>query len=193
MSAQVVQAPNLFDYFRELIETARADTHVQVGDEASLYLASMLAERARTERTNPDLTLVELHMRASQGSPAERASSYRELGDQALHELGYFTDSVRSRVVSENYYAEMGAAGYDNAAAILRQWFADALGPILRELSQSFVDCVELLGRVREANRPRRDEVDGLYAEWLESRDEQIAGRLRKLGLIIPRGGLVEG
>jgi len=193
MSGQVVQAPNLFDYFRELIDEARGDTGVPLADETSLYLASMLSERARADRTNPDITLVELHIRAADGSPAERARGYRELGDQALHELGYFTERVHRKTVSEDYYAEMGAAGYDQAATIFKRWFADAMGPILRELSRSFMDCVELLSHVRHANRPRQDEIDGLYSNWLESGDEKIAARLRTLGLIIPRGGPVQG
>jgi hypothetical protein len=146
-------AENLFDYFHGRVEEARAGAAVRISDDTSLYLATLLTDRARTDRPAPaEQTLAELHLRAANAAPAEQARTYRELGDRALYLLGYFAESLERRSVGPRYYAEMGSAAYGRADQVFKRWFSDAFGPVFRELAGRFGACVALIEEVREAS-----------------------------------------
>lgn len=185
--AKVVPADNLFDYFHDRVEEAREGRDVRLSDDTALYLASLLSERARADRPErPEQTLAELHARAAHAGPSERADTYRELGDRALYLLGCFQESLRRRVVSPSYYAQMGAAGYARADRVFRTWFADAFGPVFRELARHFDDCVEVLGEVSDRHREEHRDLMQLYQAWLRDGSPQLARRLREQGLLVP-------
>jgi hypothetical protein len=191
MGQSMVDTSNLFDFFHERVEEARAQRTLAISSETRLYLASLLAERTRSDRsTMPEETLAELHLRASQATPTEQARTYREMGDRALYALGYFTESLQRRTVGPTYYSEMGQAAYQRADALFRRWFADAFGPVFRELAARFDECVGLLAEVRKKHRdlPTEDPVR-LYERWLETGDEAYATQLRSLGILIDRQG----
>ncbi len=137
---------NLFDYFHGKVEDVRAARQVRVSDDTALYLARLLTERARADRpAPPEQTLAELHARAAICRPAEQARTYQELGDRALYVLGCFRTSLSSRAVGPSYYAQMGQAAYARVDRVMRLWFADAFGPVFRELAGGFDQCVGLL------------------------------------------------
>jgi hypothetical protein len=183
---------NLFDYFRDCVEDARAEDTVELTDETALYVATLLSERARTDRVAPQAdTFAELHARASQLRPAEQAKTYRELGDKALYDLGYFSEHLKRGTVSLDYYQAMGASAYQRVDQVLKRWFADAFGPLFSELSGQFLDCVRVVSAVRQAHHGA-DSVDAMYDEWVATGSEDLANRLRKRGLIIPRKGSME-
>ena len=189
MGQSMVDTSNLFDFFHDRVEEARAQRPVALSAETRLYLASLLAERTRCDRpTLPEDTLAELHLRASQAPPAEQARTYREMGDRALYSLGYFTESLRRRTVGPSYYSGMGQAAYQRTDELFRRWFADAFGPVFRELAARFDDCVGLLAEVRKQHHdlPSDDPVR-LYERWLETGDETYANQLRAMGVLIDR------
>jgi hypothetical protein len=191
MSSRVTTASNLFDYFHTRVEDVRATRPVRISSDTSLYLTSLLVDRARADRpTAPEQTLAELYGRAANAPPAEQARAYRELGDRALYLLGYFAESLRRRTVGPTYYADMGAAAYHRVDQVFKKWFADAFGPVFGELALRFEDCVHLLEAVREVHRrDHPDETLLAYERWLASGSEPDASRLRALGLILPPSG----
>lgn len=188
MSDNVAHASNLFDYFHERVETAKQELAVDLSGETSLYLASMLTERARTDRPGPpEETLAELHAAAAHAPPAKQVRAYRELGDRALYLVGYFKESVARKSVGVSYYSDMGSAAYRRVDDVIKQWFADAFGPVFRELSDSFSNCVELLGHIRSYQDEQPDVLSRLFEEWQRTGSEDSASRLRRLGVLIPR------
>lgn len=186
MSQRLTTASNLFEYFEARIDEARVATDVRVSDDAGLYLANLLTDRAHIDRAPVEGTLAELHMEASSKPPVEQIRAYRELGDRALYNLGYFEDSLRSGTVSPSYYTEMGAAAYLRVDDVFKRWFRDAFGPLFRELAGCFTACVTVLRAVRETHEGR-DELALLYEEWLDTGSEDLARRLRARGLVLPR------
>lgn len=190
---RVMTANNLFDYFHDRVEDARTSLPVRICDDTSLYLTSLLVERARTDRpTTPEETLAELHMRAANAPPAEQARAYRELGDRALYLLGYFAESLERRTVGPAYYAEMGSAAYHRVDIVFKRWFADAFGPVFRELAFRFTDCVHLIEDVRRTHdEDNPDDPMALYRLWLATGNAQYADKLKELGILLlpPRTG----
>lgn len=194
MSMTVMSASNLFDHFHERVDDAIDREGVDLADDTRLYLASLLAERARADRpTAPETTLAELHGRAALAAPGEQAAAYRELGDRTLYLLGYFQESLTRRIVGPDYYASMGKAAYHRTDLVLKAWFADAFGPVFHELSAQFDACVNVIGSVRASHvEDQPDPLLRLYERWVETGSEQARERLVRRGLILPGGEPVD-
>lgn len=186
---------NLFDFFHARVADAKAETGLSISNDTSIYLASLLADRARSDRPGPpEQTLAELHASAAHAPPGAQASRYRELGDRALLLLGFFREHLdrRRRLVGPGYYEDMGAAAYHHVDLVLKRWFSDAFGPVFRELAEGFRGCVAVLDRVRARtpSEARADEFDallGAYDRWLAGGARGEAATLYAGGLILPR------
>ncbi|HMV66355.1 MAG TPA: hypothetical protein PKA64_05860, partial [Myxococcota bacterium] len=165
MDSKITCEVSLFDYFHRRVDDARAEGRVRLTDDAGLYLAQMLADRARMDRDAPRAdTLAELHAQACHAAPAEQARTWRELGDRALYDLGTFKEHLERRVVPLSYYEAMGSAAYERVDAVLKRWFSNAFGELFQELAARFHDCVRVLDAVRSAHD--EDQVDRLYEAW---------------------------
>ena len=66
-------------------------------------------------------------------------------------------------MVGTSYYKDMGAAAYHRVDVVIKQWFADAFGPVFTELAEGFERAVALLQTLRAAER---DEVASLTARY---------------------------
>lgn len=194
---------NLFDFFLGHVTEAVEDHAVPVGEDSVWYLTSLLVERAhptREPRQEP-ATLAELHLQAREGDRSTAIRAYRALGDRALVTAGFFHRSLSRKLVSRQYYLDMGAAAYDTLAGLLRaagfgraqvvgEGAGRGLDAVYDELAQAFEACTEVLDEVREAVR---DEVGraasdadivALYEEWLRSGSPRLAARLQALGVV---------
>jgi hypothetical protein len=192
MTSHVTPADNLFDYFQDKVTCASTGFELDLSADTMLYIASMLAERARVDRSAPDeATLVELYARAAAASPAEKARTLRELGDRALYQVGYFQESLDNKIVGRSYYSEMGAAAYYRADQVFKRWFSDAFGPVFTELAYRFETCVGLLERVKNATRSDTDDLQQRYEQWLTTGSDDIANRLREHGILLNTGSLL--
>ena len=178
---------NLFDYFNRHVTEAHEDLDLGLSSDTQLYLAQLMADHARADRPAlPQRTLAELHGRAANAPPAEHVRTYRELGDRSLYVLGTFRESLDGRVVGESYYAEMGAAAYWRVDGALKRWFADAFGPVFRELALCFAGCVQVLDLVRDRHdESHPDVLFRLYREWRETGSESARARLRAHGVLV--------
>ncbi len=167
----LAESINLFDFFHDRVEAARADVSPQFHDDTVLYLAQLLADRARTPSTEQAHTLAELHGAAAHASPGKQAATYRQLGDRSMYQLGFFREHLdrARRPIGPSYYADMGAAAYRRCDQVLKRWFADAFGPVFEELSRDFQACVDLLTAVRRDADPASDGFARAYERWLLS------------------------
>jgi hypothetical protein len=187
MSATLVGADSLFDFFHDRVLVARGQVGADVHDDTVLYLARLLSERASAAQNDATPTLAELHGRAAHAPPGRQASVYRELGDRALYLLGFFRehlDRVR-RPVGPDYYRDMGIAAYDRCDQVLKRWFADAFGPVFTELSREFEACVRVLSSVRTHDGSREDDLVAAYERWLLATDAVPTDSPRTSGIIV--------
>ena len=193
MKPLLTEADNLFDFFNARVSDARDEVDLTISDDTALYLATLLADQARSDRTAlPETTLAELHGRAANAPPGKQATAYRELGDRALYLLSFFREHLdrQRRPVGPSYYEDMGAAAYHKVDLVLKRWFSDAFGPVFTELAEGFRECVGLLDRVRL----KTDEagVMHVYERWLVTGTASDAASLYAGGLILPRDPTTE-
>ncbi len=199
---QIWTRESLFDFFHEQVGVAVTNQGHPVSTEGVYYLSNLLVERRRAADAPTGETLVDLHLRARQGGRAEAIQAYRELGDQALYTTGFFRRSLSRKSVGVSYYQGMGAAAYAQLAGLLGPTRGGLIGvsqgldAIFRELARTFAACSEILREVRDALRAQvartsASAVLELYEQWLETGSPRAAERLRDLGVVPARPGLV--
>jgi len=177
---------DLFAFFHDRVHQAHDDDRLGLTGDATLYLAQLLADRARLDRRTPDGdTLAELHLLHADAPPSRQVAAYRELGDRALHDLSCFRERVERTVVGPGYYEQMGAAAYARLDGLLKRWFADAFGDVFRELAERFRDCAALLRAVRHGCEDAAS-LDRLLTHWEETRSEHVRAQLIRRGLLVP-------
>lgn len=198
---------NLFDFFHAYVDQAVDQQSAPVSEEGVWYLTGLLVDQARPAAEPEGATLAELHLRAREGDRATAIRSYRSLGDQALVTSGFFPRSFSRKLVSRQYYIDMGAAAYDSLAGLLRaagfgrgQVVGDArpgtrgLDAVYDELAGAFEACAEVLTTVREAVRDSTEgkvsdaDIVAMYEEWLVSGNPRLAARLAGLGVVPGKG-----
>ncbi len=188
----ILAETNLFDFFREKVETAVAHQRAAVSANTVYYLSGLLADGGHLAADDAPggTTLVELRERAASAPFAESVTLWRRLGDTALMTLGFFRESLERRRISRDYYEQMGASAYGTLRGILRD---PAGGPdIFGELEEHYRDCAEVIAEVRDESRDENDtNILRLYEEWEATGSPRIAERLRKLGVIPMRARML--
>jgi hypothetical protein len=187
MTTAVDVSTNLFDWFHQRVRAAHHAAGTELTTDTELYLANLLAHRARND--GPDggpTTLVELHAKAAQGTPSEQVRHWRELGDRSLYTVGYFEESLSRRLVGPSYYVDMGAAAYARVDDVFRRCFANAFDGLFLELAQKFEACTRVVKEVRRSVDDQPDFLDRWYQEWLETGSDELAEKLRSHGLVLP-------
>ncbi len=185
------QAANLFDFFHERVEDAVDKQHAPVSQDGVYYLSSLLVDQARAKPEDKGVTMVELHLEARSGDRVKAVQLYRKMGDRALYLSGFFRESLQNKVVSLDYYMNMGRAAYDQLSRMLRMPGAAGLNDVFAELAEGFPACAEVLAEVRSEVKERTDaDILKLYEECMATGAPSAAERLRELGVIpMPGGG----
>ncbi|MBM4365188.1 MAG: hypothetical protein FJ102_03160 [Deltaproteobacteria bacterium] len=186
IAAKIVAEDNLFDFFKDRVESASRAQRRPVTQDTVYYLSHLLAEAGHAEEAGAGApsTLVEMRERAANGGFAESVTWWKRMGDHALLGVGFFRENLRQRRLSIDYYAEMGAGAYGTLARILREPSSN-LPDVFGELSTRFETCAEVINEVREESRENNaTDIVRLYEEWLASGSPRVAERLRQLGML---------
>lgn len=186
---------DLDGFFRQVVNGAVREGHLDASDATRMYLVALLADYAkpgalkRETLRRPFTFLLRDALRA-QG--AERFERLRSLGDDVLYVTGFFGDHLDRRGVERQYVTGVGSRAYDEAAAILKRMGPDdATGPdVFAELAARFDGFVDVVRDVSDAiyamnARAPADVVD-LYERWMKRGSTSLAEALVSWG-IVPR------
>jgi len=188
----IALAPDISQFFREVISDALRVRQVDASDAAESYLVGVLCdfthpdEEAGSTFTQP---LTFLLRDAMEASGAERFRRLRSLGDRVLYALGFFGGHIELKGVDRGYVVTVGSSAYQHAAAMLR---LKAQAPdVLSELAAKFGRFAEVLRDVAEGTlvcgvRDERSVVK-LYERWLKTGSSRLAGELSAMGILPTR------
>jgi hypothetical protein len=109
----------------------------------------------------------------------QRCNVLRQLGDLALFLGGVFPQSYARRGIEKDYFIGMGGSAYDYLAEHHQHY-----QNIFAELAATFAGIMELVAAVCSA-RQCYDATDilSLYQRWRDSKDPELADKLRELGI----------
>jgi len=173
------------EYFKGLVESALARQHLRATELTSYYLVDLLCRFVRPDRRIPffediDQPLALRLARALESGGMEQRARLRNLGDSSLFVSGYFSDSLRRRVVDVDYYVSMGEYAY----ASLGRRDEDAFGEVFTELARKFVAFTDVLSDISEQTGTAGSaDVLRLYERWLRTGSPRDGQRLADRGI----------
>lgn len=174
-------------YFRETLTTAMRARHVAATEPTASYLVSVLADFVSAP-PDPDPLALKLAAALSQG-PSERAQSLKEIGDTSLYVSGFFAESLTRRLISVEYYEQLGRAAYGQLARMPRQ-ASRGLRDVYEELAAQFARFVEVFGELRaHTTLACPHDVAALYERWRATGSDWLKAQLRACGVILLEPG----
>lgn len=195
-------APNITQYFQEVISDAIRARQVEATGAATSYLVSLLCSFTHPDDASEatfDRPLTFLLRDAMEASGAERFQRLRALGDHSLYALGFFGGHIEQRGIAKGYVSSVGATAYTNAAAMLRsrakaerQASGGSPPDVLSEMAAKFDRFAAVLADVAEGTLAcgARDErsIVKLYERWLKTGSSRLAEELGARGIVPTRG-----
>ena len=173
------------EYFKDLIDSAIARQHLRTSELTTYYLVDLLCRFVRPDRRIPfnddsgDPLALRL-ARALESGGMEQRARLRNLGDFSLLTSGYFSDSLRHRLVDVDYYVSMGEYAY----ASLGRRDEDAFGDVFADLARRFVAFTDVLSDVSEQTGTAGNaDVLRLYEKWLRTGSPRDGQRLADRGI----------
>jgi hypothetical protein len=199
VSSTIAIAPNITQYFQEVISDAIRARQVEATHAAASYLVSLLCSFTHPDEgagSGFDRPLTFLLHDALELTGAERFRRLRALGDHSLYALGFFGGHIELKGVDRGYVSSVGSSAYTHAAAMLRtraraQQSSGELD-VLSELAAKFDRFAAVLADVAEGTLAcgARDErsVVKLYERWLKTGSSRLAEELGARGIVPTRG-----
>jgi hypothetical protein len=182
MNNSDISALSPVEFFKNRVEHACERQHVKFTSLASYYLVSLLAEYAEANKRSSqaqDDPLAVTFMRALYSAGRERRRGLKYIGDASLFISGFFSDSLRRKLVDVDYYVSLGSWAYaemsDNDSC---------LSEVFAELSEKFVCAVDVFEEISETVcLTRNDDLLRLYEKWARTRSKRLARLLEEYGI----------
>lgn len=172
------------EYFRSLVESALEHQHVRARALTSYYLVNLLCGYVRFGAGAPlheDEPLALQLARALDSGGEEQRARLRSLGDISLFVSGFFSDSLRRKVVDVDYYVSMGEYAYASLSRCERDTLAETFG----ELADRFPSFVDVLCEVSEQSGLTSNiDLLRLYERWLRTGSRRSGQQLADLGIV---------
>jgi hypothetical protein len=179
MSEAVFERTSAVEYFRDLVEGAMAHQHVSAGELTAFYVVHLLA--SFTQRTDTGEPLGLELAQALEASALRQRVTLREVGDRSLFLSGFFSDSLKRRLVDVDYYVSIGGLAY----AALTRLETDHLSPVYAELAEKFAAFVDVLSEVSERTSCSSNaDLLRLYEKWLKTGSRRSAQLLAERGVV---------
>ena len=193
MQSDVISFDSLQDHFHHLLVDATDNQHVEVSDETTHYLTSLLVSFSSVDmlfHRNEDgrylKPLAIMFCEAHQAeTPSLRYQGLRQLGDTALFIAGMFPGVLHRKPVGIDYYIAMGGSAYSSVSELVdRLKFGDSYRDIFSELHAHFTVLVDVLSEVAESsNLHSQADILQLYEQWMQTGSKRIASKLRAAGI----------
>jgi hypothetical protein len=180
MSDVVFRRESAVEYFKQLVDEALAHQRIAARELTAFYVVQLLAGYLQQrEGEDSDEPLALKLARAVEAGGFRQRTTLRQIGDTSLFMSGFFSDSLRRKLVDVDYYVSIGGYAYN---ALSRQE-TDALSPVFAELADKFAGFVDVLSEVSERSAcSSNSDLLRLYERWLKT------GSSRSGQLLIERG-----
>ena len=179
MSDAAIRRESAVEFFKDLVDGALAHQRITAGELTSFYVVNLLAGFLQRPVEEDDAPLAIRVARALETGGVQQRTSLREIGDVSLFMSGFFSDSLKRKLVDVDYYVSIGGWAYNALSRV----DSDTLSPVFGELSEKFVGFVDVLSEVSERTSCGSNvDLLRLYEKWLKT------GSPRSGQLLIERG-----
>jgi hypothetical protein len=171
-----------------MVKDTIASQKLQADELTVFYIVQLLAGRLERSQ-DPDEALAIRYRRALNYGGMDRRKNLRRVGDESLFVSGFFSDSLKRRLVDLDYYVSIGSSAYET---LCRCETRDTFAPVFFELADKFVGFVDVLSEISERTRATRDaDLLRLYEKWLLTGSKRASSLLAEQG-IVPNASLTK-
>ena len=177
------------NYFADELKVVMEKHRLSALETSTLYLASLLSRHIESHNffaVGPngklaDNFLTDLYIQYLQAKPEEQKLVLQRLGDVCLLVSGYFSDSLRRKVVDLSFYFGMGGSAYYNLSVMSdKTETKETFG----ELANKFQSFSNVLGEMSERSGLQSNkDVLRLYERWIVTGSERIRSVLNEKGI----------
>jgi hypothetical protein len=176
----MVQPESAAEYFKGLVEEALERQNIGAGQLTAFYVVQLLVnflERPHAGESPLGLQLV----RAFNAVGSEQRASLKEVGDVSLFVSGFFSESLRRKLVDVDYYVSIGGSAY----TALSRRADERWSPVFAELAEKFVGFSDVLGEVSERSSCGSNaDLLRLYERWLKTGSARSGKLLAERGVV---------
>lgn len=179
------------DFFRVELSSLLAKQQVSAPAETLEYLTDLMVRFMDSEhffvKTSTgkleDNTLADLYAEYLQGGVEKKKVALQRLGDICLMVTGFFSDSLKRKVVDIDYYQGMGGSAY----MTLSQFHLKQLSGLFKELSLKFKTYSGVISELSERSGiVSNTDLLRLYERWMHTGNERLRGLLSEHGIATP-------
>lgn len=188
----LVTEKDLNSYFKSSILSALSHQQVEASEHTVIYLSSLLEHFTHTEhlfeKNKDGFQLKPLALYYADYSSAktsqQRTQALRRLGDVALFISGLYSASLNRKAIDIDYYIAMGGGAYAQLSYTHdKQINGQVFSEIFSELSGRFVDYMDVLSEITEAQHSSDSDILRQYEIWLRSGSKAAKKRLNSQGI----------
>jgi hypothetical protein len=184
MSNAPIRRESAVEYFKELVERALTHQRLATQELTAFYVVQLLASFAgRPAVTDHDESapLAFQLAQALESGGLQRRASLKQIGDLSLFTSGFFSDSLRTKLVDVDYYVSIGGWAY----SALSRVESDTFSPVFAELGEKFVGFVDVLSEVSERTSCSSNvDLLRLYEKWLKTGSQRSGQLLVERGVV---------
>ncbi|HLC19147.1 MAG TPA: hypothetical protein VJM57_09070 [Thermodesulfobacteriota bacterium] len=172
------------EHFKELVSDAIRNQGVDADELTEFYLSGLLESFVAARKLSSE-PLAFTYLKALGSDTTEKSYLLKELGDVSLFTSGFFSDSLKRKIVDIDYYIDMGSGSYGWLAGLYgERKKTGELGALFSELSKKFKPFVDVLAEVSErSNITSSKDILRLYERWLYTKSRRTEAILRELGI----------
>lgn len=168
------------EHFKELVSEAMRRQKVETDAMAEYYLSSLLASFATSEKSI-DEPLAIAYLKALGEARDVQLRKMRAIGDISLFTSGFFSDSLKRKIVDIDYYMAMGSSCYAFVASADKN---KGTRRLFSELASRFHAFVDVLSEVSErSSLTSSTDILRIYERWLRTKSTIAEKKLRDMGI----------
>ena len=181
MNEAVLRRESAVEYFKELVEGALVRQRIAAGELTAFYVVHLLAVFLHRPAEEDEAPLACQLARALDSGGIQQRAGLKQIGDLSLFISGFFSDSLRRKLVDVDYYVSIGGLAY----SALSRCEPAAFSHVFAELSDKFVDFVDVLSDVSERTLCATNlDLLRLYEKWLKTGSPRSGRLLAERGVV---------
>lgn len=192
MTSRGLLQQNLTAFFRDLLQDAMRTQDVRSSEDSEFYLVKLLEGFAHAEQDWFTRPLALEYLESFHSPPLHRYGKLKRVADTSLFVAGVLMESLHRKLVSSDYYIQLGRTAYSQLSVLpsdMRAVPAD----LFSELAERFSDFVRVLAEISFERLFQWDiHTLRVYTRWMYTRNERDARWLLRRGIIpyLPSGKL---
>lgn len=190
MASRIITQKNTAEYFKELVDMAMDHQDIETDETVAFYIVNLLSEYVETDKSFPeeayDEPLIMLLNSAMNSEYNERIRKFKQVGDFSLFISGFFSDSLKRKLIDIDYYIIIGGSAYSNLSYITKgQQNGELFSDLFGELSDRFKEFIDVIAEVSDKTSiSTNSDLLRIYERWLKTNSDRDAQLLKEKGVI---------